>query len=199
MLQTLKIIFQNLFIKKRLPKTLFPGITYPITEKFRVDGVSYYSFDGQFALPYERAVKTITFYTEMSRRIDDSYLESHIAASDAIFKSDKIDIFKLHQLNENMKAIRKFVIDTDLVYKLASVVYFDMHEDPRSYDPVYNQSKIEFWKEHLDVNDFFYSAPVLNLIPFLKDSGVNLEEYSRVVALAKAEAKETHQNILRKK
>lgn len=199
MLLILKNILMSFFSKKLHPKTLFPDITYPIEEAFRVNGVVYYSFNGAYSLPYERAVKTITFYTEMSRRVDDEYLDAEEAALDAIFASSKIDIFKLNAIHQNRKAIRKFVIDTDLVYKLASIVYFDANEDPRTYDPIYNSKKIESWKKHLGVNDFFYSAPVLNLIPFLKDSKVNLEEYSRVLALAKKEAREQLQSISQKK
>jgi hypothetical protein len=198
MLKIWKSIFQKL-LSKPLPKTLFPDITYPISEAFRIDGHVYYCFDAQFSLPYERAVKTITFYTEMSRRVDEEYLDAEEAAYDEVFKSSKIDIFKLHAIHENRKAIRKYVIDTDLVYKLASVVYFDANEDPRSYDPFYNQKKIELWKSKLSVNDFFYSAPVLNLIPFLKNSNVNLTEYSQVVAQIKKEAKEYLQTISLKK
>jgi hypothetical protein len=199
MLKILKNIFQKLKWFKPLPKTLFPGITYPIDEAFQVDGVTYYCFNAPFSLPYERAVKTITFYTEMSRRIDEAYLDAEEKALDAIFASSKIDIFELHTIHKNRKAIRKFVIDTDLVYKLASVVYFDANEDPTTYDPFYNQKKIESWKKNLKVNDFFYSAPVLNLIPFLKGSKENLEEYSKIVALAKKEAAEYLQNISLKK
>jgi hypothetical protein len=163
-------------------------------------GVTYYSFgqekESAFNIPYERALKTVTFYTEMACRVDDEYLGQHIAACDSIFSSNKIDIFKLQRLNENLKARREFIIDTDLVYKLASVVYFDEHEDPRTYDHAYNKKKIDLWKKNIDINDFFYSAPVLSLIPFLKGSEVNLREYSKVQALVK----EDHQkNVIASK
>jgi len=181
--------FMHTLLRLFRRKKEFPDITFPIAEAFSMNGITYYTFglekDSAFNIPYERALKTITFYNEMARRVDDEYLELHIKAQDEIFRSQNIDIYKLHRLNENLKSLREFQLHPDLVYKLASVVYFDDNEDPRSYDHAYNQKKIDLWKKTIPMHDFFYSAPILSLIPFLKDSEVNLEEYSKVVALVR--------------
>lgn len=185
MLTTFLNTLRKLFKRKKQ----FPDITYPITEAFQLNGVTYYTFglekDSAFNIPYERALKTVTFYNEMAQRVDDEYLEAHIKACDEVFKSEDISIYRLHQLNQNLKSLREFQLHPDLVYKLASVVYFDDNEDPRSYDHSYNQKKIDIWKKSMPMHDFFYSAPILSLIPFLKDSEINLNEYSKVVALVR--------------
>lgn len=199
MLQKLLSILLSL---RKGTKDLFPGTQYPIIEAFELDGHKYYQFDNTTAVPYERALKTLTYYKELRQGVDGEYLDKHTEAQDAIFASGQATheaMSKLHSLNENLKARRKFIIDTDLVYKLASVVYFDEHENPKVYDMAYNQKKIEFWKSKLSINDFFYSAPILNLIPFLKDSKLNLDQYSKVVALAKTEHLNRIDQILNRK
>lgn len=123
----------------------------------------------------------MTFYTEMSMRVDAEYLDKHIEACDKIFNSNRVDIYKLKQLNDFLKERRKWIIDTDLVYKLASVVYFDANENPLEYDFEYNQKKIEFWKKNASITDFFFSKPIIELIPFLKNVEINLQEYSTVI------------------
>lgn len=166
------------------PKDIFPGIEYPIIHAFSVGGTDYYEFDSTFNLPYERAQKTITFYAEVGMRVDRDFLEKHATKVDELLKVDgKIDRMQLYTLNRQLLDRLKWVIDGDLVYKLASVVYFDKNEDPRVYDFEYNKKKIASWKENLGVNDFFYSAPILRLIPYLKDAKINLEEYLKVTAL----------------
>jgi hypothetical protein len=45
--------------------------------------------------------------------------------------------------------------DTELLYKLASVVYFDKEESPEVYDFEYAKKKIAFWKESASLVIFF--------------------------------------------
>lgn len=172
---------------KRKPKDKFPQLSRNIKEAFVSDGVTYYEFDDAFNIPCERAMKRITFYAEATMRVDYEYLQAHVEACDKIFNSQKIDIYKLKLYNDYLRDRMKWIVDTDLVYKLASIVYFDESEDPREYDHAYNAKKIERWKRSMKVHDFFYSAPILRLIPYLKDVDVNLEEYSKVVALTKGQ------------
>jgi cell shape-determining protein MreC len=69
------------------------------------------------------------------------------------FKST--DLFELMKLNNQLSERLEFIYDTDLVYKLASVVYFDEKENPEDYDWTYNQKKIDKWKKDKSINDFF--------------------------------------------
>ena len=69
-------------------------------------------------------------------------------------KSQKIDVFKIKSLNDILKGRLKWHVDTDILYKLASIVFFEKGEDPRTYDFKYNAEKIEFWKQHKDYRDW---------------------------------------------
>lgn len=181
----MNILKRVLSVFKRRPKDVFPTIKRKIIPAFEMDGVTYYQFDNELNIPCERALKRITFYAEATMRVDYEYLTAHVKACDDIFNSQKIDIYKLKTFNDYLRDRLKWIVDSDIVYKLASIVYFDDTEDPEDYDFEYNQKKISLWKKSMKVHDFFYSAPILALIPHLKDVQVNLDEYSQYTAHAK--------------
>ncbi len=180
-------IWKKLIRWRKKPKDIFPNVEYKIEKVFTVNGKDYYAFANIQDAACLRAIKTMTYYTEVQMRCDHDYLKLHVEAVDAVLTGQRIDIYKLKQYNDFLKDRLKWIVDTDLVYKLASVVYFDESENPLDYDFVYNQEKIEFWKKHLGVNNFFYSAPITTLLPFLKNVKVNLEEYGKVTELVKAQ------------
>lgn len=161
--------------------TSFPkDIPYPIEEAFSIEGRTFYRYKDYFNIPYERGLKTITFYEEVRMKITYEYLEEHIKAVDKLLKSQKIDIYKIKALNDILSERMRWAVDTEILYKLASIVFFDKNEDPRTYDFKYNMEKIEFWKQHKTVNDFFLQTPLLELMPFLKELDTNLETYSLI-------------------
>lgn len=180
-----KILIKRIFRKK--PKTLFPNVEYKMEKVFTVEGIDYYKFSNTHDAACLRAIKTMTFYTEVQMRCEYDYLKQHVEAVDKILTGARIDIYKIKQYNDFLKDRLTWIVDTDLVYKLASVIYFDETENPLDYDFAYNQKKIEFWKKHLSVNNFFYSAPIVTLLPYLKNANINLQEYSTVIAQIKAQ------------
>lgn len=161
---------------KRFPK----DIPYPIEEAFSIEGRTFYRYKDYFNIPYERGLKTITFYEEARMKITYEYLEEHIKAIDKLLKSQKIDVYKIKALNDIMAERMKWAVDTEILYKLASIVFFEKDEDPRTYDFKHNAEKIQFWKEHKSVSDFFLQTPLLELMPFLKELDMNLETYSLI-------------------
>ena len=66
--KTIKAKFKNLF--KRFPN----DIQYPIEFAFEIEGRSFYRFKDYFNIPYERGLKTITFYEEARMKITYEYL-----------------------------------------------------------------------------------------------------------------------------
>lgn len=161
---------------KSFPK----DIQYPIEEAFSIDGRTFYRFKDYFNIPYERGLKTITFYEEVRMKITYEYMQQHVEAVDKVLKSQKIDVYKLKNLNDILKERLTWYVDTDILYKLASIVFFEKSEDPRTYDFKYNAEKIEFWKKHSSVTDFFLQTPLLELMPFMAELEKNLESYSAI-------------------
>jgi len=91
-----------------------------------------------------------------------------------------IDLCVFIKTHQPLAERLEFIYDTDLVYKLASVVYFDEKENPEDYDWTYNQKKIDKWKKDKSINDFFLTMPIADLVPFLKDFNMNFDSYSQV-------------------
>lgn len=168
-------------IKKnhKKPNKLFPNQKQIIKYAFSIGGKEYYQFDDIFALPYERGLMAIAFYHEVNMRCSREYLIKHVEAiSNILHNSNKIDVFGIDALNNQMKERLDLVVDVDLLYKLASVVFFDELENPCLYEMEYNQKKIEQWKKNSSVGAFFLQQPIQELIPFLKSVEVDLDMYS---------------------
>lgn len=183
-MKLLKTLLRKIF--RRRAKSIFPNVENSIERVFTLEGVDYYAFTSTSDTACLRAIKVMTFYTELTMRVDAEYLDLHLEACDKIFNSTRVDIYKLKQYHDFLKERRKWIVDTDLVYKLASVVYFDASENPLDYDFEYNQKKIALWKRQAKITDFFFSAPIIRLIPFLRNVEVNLQEYSTVIGEIKA-------------
>jgi hypothetical protein len=165
---------------RRDPKRVFPGQKHVIVPAFELAGIEYYQFDDVFNLPYERGLTALVFYEETRMRCSREYLGKHVEVTRNLLRSNKIDIFKINQLNEQMGDRLKLSLDVDLLYKLASIVYFDKNENPVLYDAEYCRKKVGFWKKHKGISDFFLQKPLIELIPFLKNADFDLDTYSRM-------------------
>ena len=114
-------------------------------------------------------------------------------AIDDILHQQKIDIFKIQQLNELLKQRLQMPTDVDLLYKLASICFFDKSENPAVYEPAYAEKKIAKWRKDKGVRDFFMQTPLLELMPFLKSVNTDLDTFSEL----QKEIKIIHSECLR--
>ena len=172
-------LYNKLFGSTLIP---FRNVEERIIEAFEVGGVKYYQFDNDDHLPHERAFDALTFYQELEMRCTRDFLVKHTEAVDAIISDpQKINIGQLAILNRQLQERLKWIIEPDIGYKLASVLFFDKTESPFSYDFKYGQKKIEFWKKHKKVGDFFLQLRLKELNPFSENSDMNLEIYSKMV------------------
>lgn len=164
-------------------KNHFPKIEYVIKEAFTVKGRTFYEMDDTFNLPYERGTTCLRYYTEFNMRVDREFLLKHIQAMKkelAFIPGKEIGIVNAVNLLKQLEDRVNWIIDIDLAYKLASVVYFDKNEDPTKYDSKYNLEKIAFWKEAMEAKEFFFMQPLQKLIPFLKDYEENFQFFLTV-------------------
>jgi hypothetical protein len=181
---------KNIFKSK--PKFLKEN-QYNIEKIFTNNGKDYYSFKDSFNVPYERALTALTYYEEFRMRCTREYLQKHVEATDALINSKTIKLTEVAKLNNQLKERLEWIIEPELIYKLASVIIFDSNESPYVYDFKYNQAKISEWKENKEILSFFLQLPIMNVIPYLNDLELNLEAYSELVERVKT----THlENIL---
>jgi hypothetical protein len=167
-------------LKSLFKKNAFTGTKHIIKPAFVCGGVQYYEFDNTANLPYKRGLKFLSIYNELDMRCDRFYLEKHVEAIEAeLSKSVGVQqIFKVKQLNDQLKERLKMIYHEDLVYKVASIVFFDENENPDDWEWQYALKKIAHWKKHEDVAAFFLHEPIQRLIPFLNTSAVNTRLYS---------------------
>ncbi len=151
---------------------------YRIEYAFTCGGTKYYRFSDITNLPYERGLMALHVYNEVDMRCSRQFLLRYADTIDKLLREQKIDIFKINQLNEILKQRLTLTTDTDLLYKLASVCFFDKTENPAVYEPDYAEKKIAKWRKDKGVRDFFMQKPLLELMPFLQSVDTDLDTYS---------------------
>ena len=166
------------FLKRLFKNNKLPVTKHPVKLAFIIDGVDYYQFEDFNNIPAMRGLKTMVFYEEVRMKCTPEYLNLHCQAIDEILGKDKIDIFNIKKLNDQMKQRLDMALDTDLVYKLATVVFFDLKENIEDYDFDYNRKKADVFRKH---PSFFLLKPLQELLPVLTHIDENLEKYSQVV------------------
>jgi hypothetical protein len=171
----------SFFTNKPKDSIPFKDSKYIIKYAFTIGGIEYYSFDDTFNLPYERGLKAISFYEESRMKCSLEYLKLHTEAIDNILNGKSIKIYDIKKLNDQLAERLKFVVDIDLLYKLASVIFFDKDENPSTYEFKYNTEKIEHWKKHKEIGDFFLQMPIVQLMPFLKESNRISPDYAEAL------------------
>lgn len=167
------------FFSKKKP---FEGSKRIIKPAFEVGGVQYYEFDTTANLPFKRGLKFLSVYNELDMKCDRFYLNSLCDAIEAQFNKPRVGFTEMANIRTwiaQTKDRLTWVYQEDLVYKLASVVFFDENENPDDWEWGYALKKIEHWKKHSPVGDFFLQEPLQKLIPFLGESKLNILTYSQ--------------------
>lgn len=157
---------------KRKPRTkLLNG--HQVIEAFRFDGVQYYELKDIFDVPCQRAFVLRDFMEELQMRTTREFLQAHVTAVQNILSAPKtINIPELARLNNQLQERLDMIVDAEIVYKLASVYYFDSSEQPYTYNFKHGLEKIKAWKRANEDMSFFYLEPVkalCNLPLLLKD------------------------------
>lgn len=163
------------------PKQYFPAQKHIIKYAFSIEDKHYFKFDDHLNIPYERGLSCLVYYRELDLNIDRDFLKEHLEAINKILTSSTIDIFKIKALNDQLLTRLQLPKDPELMYKLASVVFFDQEESPEVYEWEHGKKKIAFWKEAASLHDFFLQQPLKALIPYLEYAGENLSTFSRMV------------------
>lgn len=169
-------------LKSKFGKPVFKIQTgHHVELAFISDGVEYFHFTDTFNIPCERGLDALAVYEEMNMRCTREYLLAHTEAFDKIFKTQgSINITEIIQLNNHLKERLQFIHHPEIIYKLASIMYFDKSESPYRYDNKYAEEKIKKWKKQ-KMMDFFLLLPIKNLIPSLQQSEQDFDIISQVM------------------
>ena len=159
---------------------------HQIEKAFVFDGVQYYKFKNVNDTMSGRAFACIDYYNELNQRCTRDYLLAFCDALEDTVNSKSIKITDVVKLIVQLRERLEMVVDIDIVFKLASVIYFDETESPYGYDFKYGYEKVQKWKKG-GVDDFFLQVPLSNLIPSLDLSGADLKTYIAVSQKMKTE------------
>ena len=143
---------------------------------FTHDGVEYYMFVNEQNMPCERAFSAIDVYEELNQRITREYLESYFAA--VLAATNAGDLVKVGNLTMYAQQRLAHITNVEILYKLASVLYFTKEENCYTYDREYNEAKIARWKADKNIDAFFLQTPIKNFLPSLDGSTLNTEIYT---------------------
>lgn len=167
-------------LKNELSKREEQKLKYRIEYAFTSGGTKYYRYEDIRNLPFERGLAALSIYNEVEMRCDRKLLKKYTDVVAGLLREKTIDIYKLNALNEMLQQRLSLTCDVDLMYKLASVVFFDKKENPLVYEQSYAEKKIERWKKDMSVNAFFLQMPLKELIPFSTSAEIDLDTYSKL-------------------
>jgi hypothetical protein len=153
---------------------------HQVKEAFKFRGVTYFELVDILEIPCERQFAVRDYFDELQMKCTREFLQAHTAAVTNILSNPKsLNLPELYKLNNQLQERLDMIIDPEIVYKLASVYYFDESESPYSYNYKYAQTKIESWKKGKDL-DFFLLPPVARLANVSALLGDDLKAYLRV-------------------
>jgi len=166
---------------------------YRIEYAFTCGGTKYYRYADITNLPYERGFMALEVYNELEMRCEKKFLVYYADTMDKILHTNPIDVFKIEKLNSLLKQRLQLPTHVDLMYKLASVVFFDKTENPAVYEPAYAEKKIAKWRKDKKVTDFFSQKPLRELLPSSESADIDLDIYSQM----QSELDKIHSECLR--
>lgn len=173
-------------------KTYWPDSKYMISYGFTIRSADqkgeivdrhYFRFDDPLNNPYERALQALVYYREYDMNMNRDLLISHTQAVDNVLAKDNFgvkDLIDFQTLNTFMKERLKLPKQTDLMYKVAAVIFFDQFESPLVYEFKYGEKKIMEWKKNVSMKGFFLQQPLMILMPYLRHAGENLDMFSQM-------------------
>lgn len=155
-----------------------PKLSDPVEKVFSIEGVNYYQFKDISKIKCQRALTVNDFYNELTMRATRDFLIKHTEAVEKLLNSTKIDIYKINTLNNQLKERLEMIYETEIIYKIASVVYFTNDENPYDYDDILGREKIELFKSK--GTSFFFETLFKNLIGSVDLSDKDLAIYMTV-------------------
>ena len=153
---------------------------YRIEYAFTSGGTKYYRYADIHNLPYDRGLTAMQVYNEVEMRCSLEFLKLYTKTVEDILMAKDINIYNLKAANDILKQRLQLSVDVELLYRLASVCFFDKTENPRVYDQQYAEKKIAKWRKDAKVADFFSQIPMRELMPFLARVNFDLDTYTPI-------------------
>lgn len=159
------------------PKDRWDQIEFAFTS----GGINYFKFVAEVNVPFQRAVAARDIFTEELWQINPDFLRGwNNGLINLLMDKKKKDEKKLYEIGILASRLKEQMdMSMSLVrqLKLATVVYFDEHENPLDYQYPYNKQKLEHWMKFNDVPGFFLKLPEYACLPSLTEYSTNFPNY----------------------
>lgn len=165
------------------PKDRWDQIEFAFTS----GGINYFRFTSEVNVPFQRAIAARDIFTEELWQINPDYLRGwNNGLINLLMDKKKKDEKKLYEIGilaSRLKEQMDLSMSMTRQLKLATVVYFDEHENPLDYQYPYNKAKLEHWMSHNDVEGFFLNLPEYAYLPSLTEYSTNFPTYLQAETL----------------
>ncbi len=160
-----------------------PELSDKVEESFKSGGIQYYTFKKDTTIRYGRYLILQAFLQEVNFRMSTETLKTYIVKISEHLNGSKgtINIGNALELLGHMKNLTELAFEPDTVYRLASCLFFDEHEDLRTWDKGHNEKKIRAWREE-GTHDFFYDKLFQELTGLSDISETAITDYLDKVA-----------------
>jgi hypothetical protein len=126
-------------------------------------------------MPAGRAMHALDIYGKLEEKANATY---HKGAYQSILDlANKGQLVKVAQIATSALERVNHIANADLLYELASVLYFDEHENPYDYNYEYAEKKIALWRKD-GLESFFSRTPLKDYLPSFGLSGTNFQTYT---------------------
>lgn len=176
----MEILKKIVTLFKSKPVDPFNSSEWKIEPAFESDGVQYYMFSDPFNIPAERALQSLTFYREMEMGVTRDELLKWITKVDDLLnppQGKSIRMGEVALITTVLKQKLEFLAETDLFWRIGSVVFFDKSENPGRFDYKYASEKVARWKHDMTIDVFFSLSRMYRWIPSLNTSRENILTY----------------------
>ena len=167
------------------PKERWDQIEYVFTS----GGVNYFKFVSEVNIPFQRAIAARDILTEELWQINPEQLQAWVKGLINVITDDKKKgdkkIFEIGVLAHRLKEQIDMSFSLTRTMKLATVLYFDEHENPLDYQYPYNAEKMKHWMKHNDVEGFFLKLPEILLMPSGQELVKNFPIYLQAETMAR--------------
>lgn len=180
-----KPVKKSVTIKKRLKRAEHPdfNMNHPdlrdvVEYAFTCSGVDFFQFKQDVEIPAGRYTWIDAYMREHEMRMSLDVLRGYIAAirEQVSGETGQINLSNVSVLLYKMETRTNLAFSPETIKRLASVIYFDVTENLKSFDQDYGNKKIAMW-DRAKFIDFFLCRPLKELLGLHNTSIESLESY----------------------
>lgn len=124
---------------------MHPKYNIAITYEHTIDGVHYYRLANDYEMFEKRYRFLRTFYQQLELKFTSETLSQFMDS--IIAEAEKGKLSKVFDIAKEVKYRSEWLFEPESLYRLYSVVCFDLQENIEDYDIEYNKQKIDAFKK----------------------------------------------------